>query len=81
MLKTPMGPGGISETPQGPGGIFNDPQGPRDLDAPGYTMGGPGPHFSVFLIYLGAQGLIFQFWVGPGPVSYTHLTLPTKRIV
>ena len=30
---------------------------------------------------LGGQGEILRHAVAYGPVSYTHLTLPTKRIV
>ena len=31
--------------------------------------------------YYSAKGESPGVWMGSGPVSYTHLTLPTKRIV
>ena len=33
------------------------------------------------LIFIAQNGLIGDDWAAPNPVSYTHLTLPTKRIV
>ena len=39
------------------------------------------PDKSVKELPKGVTGLDVAMSIGPGPVSYTHLTLPTKRIV
>ena len=55
----------------------------QTLIPPGITM---SLYFIIFGTLIGKrigemEGYPYMEYIAPGPVSYTHLTLPTKRIV
>ena len=60
-------------TPDAAGRPASDAAGEQNAGASSKSVGTGGPLNGVRVVEFAG--------IGPGPVSYTHLTLPTKRIV